>query len=125
MSYPRATEAYTQAAVLSAPPGQLVVLLYDGALRFMSQGAAALAAGNTAIARQRIHRAESIINELDQSLDMDAGGEIAANLRSVYRFARQQLLESIPEGDASKVQAVSKLMSDLRDGWAEVAQAAG
>ena len=121
MSYPQANQAYTEAAVMSATPEQLVVMLYDGAIRFMQQGIVALDAGQRDMARTRLYRAETIINELNQTLNMDAGGDIAKNLRALYLWAKQQITEAVVEQDTGKVSAVLEQMRDLRDGWAQAA----
>lgn len=121
MSYPQANQAYTEAAVLSATAEQLVVMLYDGAIRFMQQGAVALDAGQKSTARARLYRAEAIINELNQTLDMEIGGEFAQNLRSLYLFSKQQIMEAMIEGDAEKIRQIMALLRDLRGAWAEAA----
>lgn len=120
MNYPQANQAYTEASVLSAPPGQLVVMLYDGALRFMQQAVVAMEAGQQEMSRNRIHRAEKIIDELNQCLNMEEGGEIAVQLRSLYLFCKRELMQALINQDAEKIKKLIELLRDLRGAWAQV-----
>lgn len=114
------TAAYRQQAILTAPPGRLVVMLYDGCLRFLFQSAHAMREGDRQTSLQRMRRAEAIIDELTVTLDHDRGGLIASRLHGIYAFSRRQLLDAWREGDADKIDEVSGLLSELRDAWAEI-----
>jgi flagellar secretion chaperone FliS len=118
-----AKRAYTESSVLTAPPERLVVMLYDGAIRFLNQAATALRAGNSRIFLQRVQRAEAIIDELNMTLDMSRGGEVAERLRSIYTFCNLHLTTATMEGDAEKVDAVVRLLSELREAWQQIAAA--
>ena len=114
------TAAYRQQAILTAPPGRLVVMLYDGCLRFLFQSAHAMREGDRQTSLQRMRRAEAIIDELTVTLDHDRGGVIASRLHGIYAFSRRQLLDAWRDGDADKIDEVSGLLSELRDAWAEI-----
>ena len=114
------TAAYRQQAILTAPPGRLVVMLYDGCLRFLFQSAHAMREGDRQTSLQRMRRAEAIIDELTVTLDHDRGGVIASRLHGIYTFSRRQLLDAWRDGDADKIDEVSGLLSELRDAWAEI-----
>jgi flagellar protein FliS len=114
------TAAYRQQAILTAPPGRLVVMLYDGCLRFLFQSAHAMREGDRQTSLQRMRRAEAIIDELTVTLDHDRGGVIASRLHGIYAFSRRQLLDAWREGEADKIDEVSSLLSELRDAWAEI-----
>jgi flagellar protein FliS len=114
--------AYRQQSVLTASPGQLVVMLYDGARRFLAHAAAAMREGDDRRAFERIGRAEAIIDELIATLDLDAG-EIAERLQGIYVFCRAQLLEARRESDPGKVEWVSAQLGELREAWAQIAVA--
>lgn len=118
--YANARRAYNQSAILTAPPERLVVMLYDGAIRFLSQAAAAMRAGNARIAWQRMMRADAILNELDLTLDMSQG-EIPARLRSIYLFCRRQLIEANRDADPGRIDAVGRMLGELRESWEQVA----
>jgi flagellar protein FliS len=117
------TIAYKQQSILTAPPGRLVVMLYDGCLRFLFQSAYAMREGDRVQSQDRLRRAEAIIDELTVTLDHDRGGEIAGRLQGIYAFCRRHLIEAWSEQDAGKIEQVSELLGELREAWAEVAAA--
>src|SRR5215210_9229384 len=107
-----AQQAYRDSAILTAPPERLVVMLYDGANRFLIQGATAMRAGDLTVTNDRLRRAEAIINELRATLDMSQG-EVASNLESIYSFCQRLLLESRIKQDPEKIEHVAKLLREL------------
>lgn len=115
-----APKSYQLNDILTAPPGRLIVLLYDGAGRFLRQAAAAMRAGDIQRSNSSMQRAEAIINELLVTLNYDEGGDIAASLRDVYLFCRRQLGEARIERDAEKVDEVVALLAELREAWAQI-----
>jgi flagellar protein FliS len=121
--YTSHTAAYRQQSILTATPGQLVVMLYDGCLRFLGQAAGALREGDEAEAWGRLSRAESILDELLATLDLEQGGEIASRLQGIYVFCNRQLLEARAERDPAMIEKVAELLGELRDAWAQIASA--
>ena len=119
--YATAQQAYRDSAILTAPPERLVVMLYDGANRFLLQGAAAMRAGDLTISNEKMRRAEAIVQELRATLDMSAG-QVAVNLDSIYSFCQRLLLEARIKRDAEKIDHVAKLLGELRDAWDQAAQ---
>jgi len=120
MDYAGANRAYTESSILTAPPERLVVMLYDGAIRFLKQAAVAERSGQQQMFLDRLRRAEAIIDELTVTLDHDRGGVIASRLHGIYTFSRRQLLDAWRDGDADKIDEVSGMLSELRDAWAEI-----
>ena len=118
--YATAQQAYRDSAVLTASPGQLVVMLYDGARRFLTQAGFAMRQKDLATANDRLRRAEAIIAELRATLDMSAG-EVAERLDAIYAFCQRHLLEARFERDGDRIDEVAKLLGELRDAWAEIA----
>jgi flagellar secretion chaperone FliS len=114
-----ASQGYRENSVLTAPPERLVVMLYDGANRFLIQAAASMRADAHAATNAKLQRAEAIIDELTATLDMDQG-EIAERLQSIYVFCRRLLMEARVERDAHKVDQVGELLGELRDAWAQI-----
>ena len=113
--------AYKENTVTTQSKGKTVVLLYDGAIRFLKQALACMQAGDVAGRNERILKAEAIIDELDVSLNMDAGGELAANLRLLYDFMRRNLVQANMSQDARRVQEVISILADLNSGWRAIA----
>ena len=118
--YASAQQAYTESSVLTAPPEKLVVMLYDGAIRFLNVGAVAMRGGDFVQARERVRRAEAIIDELNYSLDMTQG-EIAVRLRSIYIFSKKHLLQANLQRDPEALDTVVKLLGELREAWESIA----
>jgi flagellar secretion chaperone FliS len=117
-----AKRAYTESSVLTAPPERLVVMLYDGAIRFLSQAAVALRAQNGRVFLDRVQRGEAIITELNLTLDMRQG-EVAERLRAIYQFCNMHLAAATMESDPSKVDDVIRLLGELREAWQQIAAA--
>jgi len=110
------TGAYTESAVLTAPPGRLVVMLYDGAVRFLAQSAAAMRVGDRERSRDRMRRTEAILDELLLTLDMSYG-EIPLRLRSIYLFCKRELHEANVNVEPDRIDGVARLLADLRESW--------
>ena len=116
-----ATQAYKESSVLTAPPEVLVVMLYDGALRFLARAAHAFRGeGGAAAAAKPLNKADAIIDELLVTLDHEKGGEVAERLQAIYVFCRRLLSEARLERDADKVDEVAKLLRELREAWAQI-----
>jgi flagellar protein FliS len=111
--------AYRQGAVLTAPPEHLVVMLYDGARRFLHSAAVARREGNIELTHNKLRRAEDIIIHLRETLDLEQG-EIAQRLQAIYTFCLRQLRESRFDHDATKIEHVSDLLGRLRLAWAAI-----
>jgi len=117
--------AYQTQSILTASPGQLVLLMYDGALRFMAQARAGFATPEEDFSRiQKINtallRAQAVIAELRANLDMKAGGDLAANLDRLYDYYLRRLQEANIRKDEAPVIEVERLVRTLREGWAEM-----
>lgn len=112
-------DAYRMNAIETASPEQLTLMCYDGALRFMRRAAKALEDGDRADASFATGRAQAIVNELNVTLDMEAGGEIATNLRSLYLFVNRHLSDAVVNGDSAKVRESMAIIADLRGAWTE------
>ena len=114
--------AYRESAVLSAQPEQLIVMLYDGARRFLHQAAIAMGEGQVELAHRKLRRTEDILLHLREVLDMEQGGEIATRLQSIYIFCQSYLLKARLDRDPAKIDRVSAMLGELRDAWATIEQ---
>jgi flagellar protein FliS len=112
--------AYRRGTVLAATPGQLVVLLYDGARRFLRQAAIAMRDGEVERAHTTLRHGERIISHLDATLDFEQG-EIPQRLHAIYVFCLSQLNAARIGQDTTKVEEVSRLLGELREAWSQAA----
>jgi len=110
---------YQQNQVLSASPEQILIMLYDGAIRFTRQAIAALDEENLAGFYHGITKSMAIITEFSNSLDHSVGGEIAENLDALYSFMIRELIQANLHKDGEKLRVVERLLVDLRATWGE------
>ena len=116
--------SYRQVATQTASPGQLVLMLLDGAIQSLNRALVGFDLDDPAEFNQTIHnnvlRAQEIIRELNNSLDMAQGGEVAGNLRALYAYFDRRLtdgnLRKVPEG----ICEVVRHLGELREGWDEM-----
>jgi flagellar protein FliS len=121
---------YQTQAILTASPGQLVLMLYDGALRYLALAHAALETDESdwrrfEIINRNLQRAQNIIAELRGTLNHEAGGEVARNLAQLYDYYDRRLSLANCKKDVAPVIEVEGLLRELRDGWAEMLQRTG
>ena len=114
-------KAYQEAGIGTQSKGRLIVMLYDGAIKFLRLAVRELEADNYAEKGRYINRAQDIINELNAVLDMDSGGEIAQNLRRLYLFMHRRLAEANGKRDPQMIREVISLLEELNQSWKAVA----
>ena len=119
-----APKSYQANAILTATPGRLVVMLFDGAGRFLKRASVAMQAADVQRSNEALQRAEAIINELLVTLDHEKGGEIAASLRDLYLFCGRELNEARVQRSPEKIDAVAGLLAELRDAFDQIEPAA-
>lgn len=108
---------YQDTAIGTQSKGRLIVMLYDGAIKFLKLAIQELQAENYAAKGQYINRAQDIINELNAVLDMEAGGEIAQNLRNLYGFMGRHLRQANVKRDPQMIEEVIHLLEELNQSW--------
>ena len=116
-------QAYRSSSVMTASPGQLVVMLYDGAGRFLRQSELAAEEGAWDHAMARLEKADAIVDELLVTLNVEQGGQLAERLQGIYVFCKRLMIEARVERDVAKIRKTASLLADLRDAWAEIAAA--
>ncbi len=114
-----AYQTYKKTQVSTASQGELIVMLFDGAIRFTNQAKDFIEAQDFANANEKIVRTENIISELISSLDMEVG-EMAQNLYQLYTFVYEHLVQANIKKDPSLLDEVLGLLMDLRDTWRQV-----
>ena len=112
---------YQTTQIQTAAPEKILIMLYDGAIRFCRQAMQAMDVGNKAIQTEKISKTIAIINEFATSLDHDIGGEIASNLDALYNFMARELSRANIETDRKALETVEDLLTGLRDTWVEAA----
>lgn len=112
---------YKQTAVTTQSKGKIVVLLYEGAIRFLKQALMSIDKKDYAGKNECIQRASKIITELNVVLDMEQGGEIAVNLRKLYNFMLEHLFKANAELDKQKIHDVISMLENLNSAWKEIA----
>lgn len=129
MALPTPWQSYRQVATTTAPPGTLVLMLYDGALRFLHQALLGFQKDDPIEFNQTINnnlvRAQEILRELNYALDLQRGGELAATLRRLYDYMDEQLQESNRHKQDGGVHEVIGRLTVLRNSWAEMLQQQG
>jgi flagellar protein FliS len=112
-------QQYQESHLETASQGKLLLMLYDGAIRFLTQAHQALEAKRYQDSHNFILRAEDVITELMACLRMDVGGEIAFNLYRLYEYMNWRLIQANIKRDAGMVLEVQNRLRDLREAWAE------
>jgi flagellar protein FliS len=110
-------ETYQETAVCTQSKGRLIVMLYDGAIRFLKQAVVALEEKDYAAKGVLLTKAMDIIFELNTILDMEQGGEVSQNLRSLYNFMHRHLSEANVKKDPRMIQEVITLLEELNQSW--------
>ncbi|MCE5279955.1 MAG: flagellar export chaperone FliS [Planctomycetaceae bacterium] len=114
--------AYTENKIATQSGGKIVVMLYEGAIRFLKQSVSQIEAQDWKGKNDSIQKAQAIIDELRAALNKDAGGEVAQNLWKLYDFMYRRLIEANIRKDISRINEVIALLEDLLDGWREIAE---
>ncbi len=121
MSYGRGAQAYTQTQVsTTTSQQQLIVMAYDGILRFLARAKERMRAREIEATEQDLVRARTIVEELGGTLNMEAGGQIARNLWNLYVYFSQKITEANLLKQPGPLEEIVPILRDLRDGWAKL-----
>ena len=108
----------------TATPGQIVLMLFEGAIRSLDRAEHGFAIDDPSEANQAIHnniqRAQDIVHELNMALDLERGGPLAHTLRSLYDYMDRRLAESNLQKSLPGILEVRKRLASLRDAWFEM-----
>lgn len=118
-----AARAYLQTQVTTTKPGDVVVLLYEGAIKFLLQAKAKMAEKDVEAKGVLISKAMDIISELDASLNVQKGGELSENLHKLYFYCNTRLLQANLKIEPKLIDEVVTILSGLKSAFAEINQA--
>lgn len=110
---------YKQTSITTANRGQLLILLYEGAIKNVKKAMIAMDKKDIPGKGVAIGKAHDIVNELANTLDFEVGGDIARNLERLYNFITEQLVKANLENNKQCLETVQKLMETLLSGWRE------
>ena len=110
-----AYQQYQYNSIMSASPERLVLMLFEGAIRFVKLARKAIEEKDIAGANENLTKAQDIIAELNQSLDMSY--DISENLASIYDFLYRQLVDANVKKDAELLDVVESMLNELKDTW--------
>ena len=129
LAYTNALSAYRETRIKTASQGQLVIMLYDEAIRQLDQGLDLLGKnlagkkdpGKIEKISKAVLKTQEIITELMVSLDFEQGGDIAKNLFSLYTWFNHELLEANIHQDLKRITVIRGMINELRSAWSEIA----
>ena len=128
LAYKNASSTYKETKIKTASQGQLLIMLYEEAVRQLSMAIEMLELKNE---NKKIHdkiekinkaimKAEEIITELMVSLDFDKGGDVAKNLFALYSWFNKELLEAGISQDVERIKNVRNMFGELQDSWKKI-----
>ena len=124
MQLAQLAKSYTKVAVNTATPGHLVLMLFDGALRFLSTAQHGFQVEGIGERHEQIHnnliKTQRILRELQCSLDLKAGGEFATTMYALYDYMVEQLTRANLKKEQPPIHTVERLLGEIRDAWAQM-----
>lgn len=118
--------SYRQNAIQTASRGQLTLMFFDGALRFLRKGVESFEIEDYSRRNEAVNnnlvRAQEIIAELQRTLDHSVGGEFASTMDRLYDYMYRELQKANIEKSVEPVHNVIRFLTDIRDAWSEMLQ---
>ena len=127
MAYQNAYAAYQKTNVNTASQGRLVVLLYEGAIKHLKAALnlfdinEKIKPGDIEQYGIHLQKTQAIITELQVSLDMEKGGDIAKNLMSLYVYFNEELMDATINHSKAKIEFILKMIDELAESWRAIA----
>ncbi len=118
----RAAAQYLETQVRSRTPLELVVLLYDSAMLAGQTALDAMTRRDIAARSRALSKMMAIVSELQSTLDMERGGEIAANLDALYDWITSRLVDATTRQDPAPLAEALRVLDTLRESWRTIAQ---
>lgn len=114
--------AYKEVQMTTATPGQILLALYDTAIRYSRMAGESIRAGNVALKGQQLQRVSDIVAELTSTLNHQAAPELCVTLEQLYFYVQERLSHANSQLDADAAVEVGRLLETLRSGWAEAVE---
>ncbi len=114
-------QKYQENKIEGASQAEMIIMLYEGAIKFMNQGILYIESKNIEKSNESIIKAQRIVNELQITLNFDEGGEIATNLYRLYDFCMQELIRANVKKDISGLQNSIGIFENLLEAWKSIA----
>jgi flagellar secretion chaperone FliS len=118
-----AVAQYQTSRIETSSPVQVVVALYDGALRFLRTGAVALEGGDLGAKGVALSKAHAIITELLVTLDHEGAPDLSGQLEAIYSFVLDRIVKANSECDVVMIEEAVRALLPLRDAWVQLARA--
>ncbi len=110
---------YQNNQILNASPEQILILLYDGSIRFCRQAMHAMDENNRVVQAEKISRTIAIVSEFANTLDHEVGGHFASDLDALYGYMIRELTNANIKNNRESLETVEDLLIDLRSTWVE------
>lgn len=114
-----AYQMYKRTQVSTASQGDLLLMLFDGAVKFARQGRELIERKEYAAANEKLQRTQNIVSELISSLNLDTG-QIAQDLYQLYRYIHERLVQANIKKDLAQLDEAIQMLDDFRDTWRQV-----
>ena len=114
---------YRKNEVSTSSQGRLILMMYEGAIKFATMALQSIEKGDIAGQGKYINKTHDIINELSLALDLKKGGEVAQSLESLYQFMLSQLTLANIKSDRKALEIVIKILKPLSEAWEQLLQA--
>jgi len=118
-------DAYLENMVRTASPAKLIEMLYQRAVELLKEAEKLIEDKEYMKANENLKKAQDIVTELNLSLDMEKGGQIAQNLRALYNYMFRRLIDANVKKDIEAAREVRGMLEELLDAWREVMKKAG
>lgn len=122
MAFATGYDAYRTTQVKTSSPADLLLMLYDGGIKWCQKASIHLEQGEGEAAHQALLKSQDIISELMISLDFSADEEIAQGLYDLYDYMHNRLVEANIKKDGAMVTEVAGMLREMRDVWSQVAK---
>jgi flagellar secretion chaperone FliS len=119
--YTNRSHTYREVAIQTASPAKMVVMLYEGSIRFLCESVTAIQSKDLERKRQSVDRAVAIVQHLQSTLDMSRGQQVAIDLDRLYSYITDRIMEGSGKLQTAPLEEAIKLLHTLLTGWQELA----